>query len=341
MSNTVIEAVRNKVFLRLAPDSRPTIVWHAGEPTVAPISWYEHAYELLTPVAPAGATFSIQSNGVSISDEWIDFLTRTDTQIGLSIDGPQRYHDARRKTRAGRPTWALVVRSLRRLQSAGISPNVISVLHPQALSAAKEYYQFYRDNDINQVSFSIDEAEGANTASSFDGFDYKPRMVGFLNELLNLAFADGYPLYIREIERIARGLAAGEVSENEQVEPWKVIVVAANGDVTTFSPEFMETKSALHNNFCFGNILEHQFEEIADNIFLKRTSDEIRQGTETCRIGCRYFAICGGGAPVNRMFENGTLISGETSFCRLSIQAPADALLAFLGNKERLPTLPA
>ena len=51
------------------------------------------------------------------------------------------------------------------------------------------------------------------------------------------------------------------------------------------------------------------------------------------RDSCRYFGVCGGGAPVNKMFENRSLVSGETSFGRLSIQAAADALLKFLDRQ--------
>jgi uncharacterized protein len=334
MSRTVIEAIRDKLFSHLAQDASPTIVWHAGEPTAAPIAWYEHASENLKPVAPPDATFAIQTNGVSISDAWIDFLRRSETRIGMSIDGPQRFHDARRKTRAGGPTWSLVMRNLGRLQSAGLYPSVISVLHPACLAAPDEFYRFYRDNDIHLISFSIDEAEGSNAASSFDGFDHKPAMVEFLRKILTLAFCDGYSLHIREIERIAHVLADGALADNEQVTPWDVIVVAANGDVTSFSPEFMELRSAAHNNFCFGNILENSFDDIVDGAVFKRTSKEIRNGVELCRRSCRYFDVCGGGAPSNKMFENNSLESGETSFCRLSTQAAADALIQFIRDRR-------
>jgi uncharacterized protein len=336
MSREVVDAVRDKIISRLSPDCAPAVVWHAGEPTVAPLSWYEYAHDRLRSAAPRKTTFLLQSNGVSIPDRWIEFLRRTDTQIGLSIDGPQCFHDARRKTKAGGPTWSLVMRTLGRLQAAGLDPRVISVLHPACLSAPREYYEFYRANNITHVSFSIDEAEGANRTSSFDGFDYKPKMVDFIQHLLNLAYADGYTLYIREVERIAHILTTGEPAANEQVEPWQVIVVAANGDVTSFSPEFMEITSARHNNFCFGNILRDEFEDLAENPFFTRIRDEIGLGVELCRKSCAYFGLCGGGAPVNKMFENKSLASGETSFCRLSIQAPADALIQFLSDKAAL-----
>jgi uncharacterized protein len=334
MSATVVDAIRDRIFLRLEPDASPTIVWHAGEPTVVPIAWYERAYRRLKSAVPPGATFAMQTNGVSISDAWIDFFLRYTTRIGLSIDGPQRFHDARRKTRAGGATWSLVMRNLARLQSAGIYPNVISVLHPECLSAPDEFYRFYRDNRISLISFSVDEAEGSNAASSFDGFDHKPAMVEFLRRILTLAFRDEYSLHVREVERIGHVLTDGGQADNEQVKPWDVIVVAANGDVTSFSPEFMELKSAAHNNFCFGNILQDNFEDIAEGAIFKRTYKEIGGGVELCRKSCRYFGVCGGGAPSNKMFENHSLESGETSFCRLSTQAAADALIQFVRDRS-------
>lgn len=337
MAPEVVDAIKDKLISRLAPDAAPRIVWHAGEPTVVPVAWYKSAYQKLQPTVSPETVFALQTNGVAISPALIDFLRSSQTQVGISIDGPERFHDARRKTRAGTPTWSLVMRNLRRLQSAGLRPNVISVLHPACLSAADDFYRFYRDNYISHVSFSIDEADGANAASSFDGIDHKPAMIAFLKRLLNLAFSEGYALHIRDTERVARILAEEAPPYNEQVRSWDVIAVAASGDVTSFSPEFMELRSAKHNNFCFGNILRDSFNDLLDNAASITTANEIRAGVDLCRKSCRYFGVCGGGSPSNKMFENKSLASGETLFCRLSIQAAADALNEFLRERSVMP----
>ena len=53
-------------------------------------------------------------------------------------------------------------------------------------------------------------------------------------------------------DRAHRSILAGvRLGENEQVEPWASIVIAANGDVSTFSPEFMEASAPLYNDFVF------------------------------------------------------------------------------------------
>ena len=330
MSKEIIEAVREKIFARLSPDDSPTVVWHAGEPTTAPIEWYEHAYARLAPVSPPRTSFAMQSNGIAIDGRWIDLFRRTRTNVSLSIDGPQRFHDARRRTRNGKPTWQLAMRGLRRLQEVGFDPRVITVLHPDGLDCPEEYYRFYRDNGITQASFSVDEIEGGNKRSSFAGRDYKPALTTFLVGLMECAYRESYPLHVREVERIAQLMAGADLGGNEQVEPWASLVVAADGKVSTFSPEFMEANAPAYGDFVFGNILEGTLEDFAQSEAFKSTARDVASGLAACRSSCRYFAVCGGGSPVNKFCERLDLSVAETEFCRLTTQVSADALLAFI-----------
>jgi uncharacterized protein len=223
---------------------------------------------------------------------------------------------------------------LNRLRQAGIQPNIITVLHPEGLNHPDQYYQFYRDNGITNISFSIDEMEGANATSSFAGGDYKERISDFLLSLLELAYSEEFPLSIREIERIAQVLAGldGSAMKNEQVEAWDVVVIAANGSVSTFSPEFMEVSAPNYSNFVFGNILTSDFDNFFHNPAFTLARAHVEAGVEACRSTCKYFAVCKGGSPVNKFCELKDLASTETAFCRYSIQAAADALLRFLAR---------
>jgi uncharacterized protein len=330
MSRDVVEAVREKIFRDLPAQSAPIVVWHAGEPTAAPIEWFEYAYSRLLDVAPAQTGFAMQTNGIAINGRWIDLFRRTNTNVSLSIDGPQRFHDARRRTRNNKPTWQIAVRALRRLQEAGFDPSVITVLHPDGLQCPEDYYAFYRDFGITQVSFSVDELEGANKSSSFAGKDFKAAITAFMLAILERAYRDSFPLHIREVERIAQRLAGVELSGNEQVEPWAAIVVAADGSVSTFSPEFMEMNAAQYDGFVFGNILDGALAGFAGTEVFERCARDVAAGVAACRSTCRYFDVCGGGSPVNKFSERSDLRTTETDFCRLTTQTSADALLAFV-----------
>jgi uncharacterized protein len=67
---------------------------------------------------------------------------------------------------------------------------------------------------------------------------------------------------------------------------------------------------------------------------------DIAAGIERCRRTCPYFAFCGGGAPANKYFENGSFDSTETLFCRLSKQAVLDVVLDKLERRQMQATVP-
>jgi uncharacterized protein len=54
---------------------------------------------------------------------------------------------------------------------------------------------------------------------------------------------------------------------------------------------------------------------------------EILAGVDRCRRQCEYFALCGGGAPANTLYENGTFASAETAYCRNVVQVPLEVAI--------------
>ena len=81
MGEEVVSAIRDRIFPRIARDATPTVIWHAGEPTTVPIPWYRNAYTELRKTAPEATNFSLQSNGIGLGREWIQFARQTGTRI--------------------------------------------------------------------------------------------------------------------------------------------------------------------------------------------------------------------------------------------------------------------
>ena len=46
-----------------------------------------------------------------------------------------------------------------------------------------------------------------------------------------------------------------------------------------------------------------------------------------CRERCEYFSVCGGGEPVNKLAENGSFASSQTTYCRLTKMRATDLVL--------------
>lgn len=328
MSNDIVSSIASKLLSEIQTSQALVIVWHAGEPTTVPIKWYESATSLFTHVRPVPSIqFALQSNGIGLDESWIEFLTTTRTSLGLSIDGPEYIHDKYRLTKKGGPTWHLAVRALRRAQSQGLDPSVISVLTDYALDYPIQFFDFYKRHNITHVSISIEEIEGRNVRSTLLSVqNLEERVEAFYYKLMNAAVRERYPLFIRESENILKKILFTEMAPvdsiaNEQVIPFSMITVTYNGDLYTFSPELSEHYDPKEGAVPLGNVSRLNPNHIYNTAAFKLLSSNIEAGTTLCRSSCSYWQFCGGGAPVNRLSEHGTFRKSETLFCKLTTQA--------------------
>ncbi len=144
------------------------VVWHAGEPLTLPVDWYRDALAAAAAARPAGPILRhcIQTNGTLVDDRWCALFREHGMQIGVSLDGPARLHDAQRRTRAGRGTHDAVMRGVAALQRHGIPFHAICVIGDAALDAPEELVEFFAAHDILEIGFNVEEVEGVHTRSS-------------------------------------------------------------------------------------------------------------------------------------------------------------------------------
>lgn len=331
----IVEASIRFVFQHAlaAPDF--TVVWHAGEPLVLPVAWYRHAFAATASAAPGSTVLahSIQTNAMLLTDEWCDFLLEHSVRLGVSIDGPARLHDARRKTRDGKGTHARVMQGIELLQRRGVPFHVIAVIGEQALDAADELVDFFIGHGISDVGFNIEEIEGVNKASTLQADGVRERFDRFFARLVLRARASDPPLRIREQQELLALLRSpqfGQLSHNSLNEPFAFVSVSSRGDVFTFSPELAGLASERYGDMAVGKLPDDSLETILDGATFRKIWSDIAAGTAMCRQSCRYFDLCLGGAPVNKLAEHGDFASTETLYCKLSHQAVADVVLSDL-----------
>ena len=86
-------------------------------------------------------------------------------------------------------------------------------------------------------------------------------------------------------------------------------------------------KSAAYDDFILGNINRDRLTDLGQRPALIRMREDISAGVELCRQRCEYFSVCGGGEPVNKLSENGTFVSTETTYCRMTKMRATDLVL--------------
>jgi uncharacterized protein len=264
-----------------------------------------------------------------ITPEWCDLFREYGVGVGVSIDGPRDLHNAHRKTRAGRGTFDATLAGIRLLRKHDVEFHVITVLTRESLDDPDTLLDFYEAEGIDQICFNVEESEGDHQSSLFAERDLRKRFTNFLGHFWRAARSSGRFSFIREIDALLPRILRPEGAEigNEQVAPFGMLTIGCNGDVSSFSPELLGLKSAKHHDFVIGNVHTNTLAEMRASAAMRGMQEEIAAGVEECRAGCGYFSVCGGGAPVNKLTENGSFASSRTRFCELTQMVPTDIIL--------------
>jgi uncharacterized protein len=123
--------------------------------------------------------------------------------------------------------------------------------------------------------------------------------------------------------------------------PFALVSVAHDGGFSTFSPELLGQRSAEFGAFTFGNVARDGYLDSARGERFARVWSAIVRGTRLCEATCAHYNFCGGGAPANKLYENGDFGSGETLYCRSVLKRPFEAVLARLERDLRTGSEPA
>jgi uncharacterized protein len=209
---------------------------------------------------------------------------------------------------------------------------VITVLTRESLDYPDELHAFYVEQGIEEVGFNIEEIEGPHADSSLCAPDAALRYREFMSRFFDLAMGTEPRLEVREFTgMVAAVLHAGgerDLLSGQESTPFSIISVDHQGNFSTFSPELLGLQSRNYDGFGLGNVWTDSFESAAQSPRYQAMARDIAAGVAKCRSGCAYFDFCGGGAPVNKYFENGTFDSTETLVCRLQRQALAEVMLS-------------
>lgn len=141
----------------IAAQTMPQVLftWHGGETLMRPLSFYKRVVELQKKHAN-GHTIDncIQTNGTLLTDEWCEFFRRENWLVGVSIDGPQEFHDEYRRNKGGRPSFQQVMRGIRLLNKHGVEWNALAVVNDFNADYPLDFYHFFKEIGCHYIQFT-------------------------------------------------------------------------------------------------------------------------------------------------------------------------------------------
>lgn len=332
----VIEKTMDRILEASLLSESLTVLWHAGEPLVLPIAFYEDAFRLIRSKIPKNVkvTQNIQTNLTLLNQEWCDFFIRHDVDLGISLDGPKFLHDQSRVQRNGKGTYDQVLQGIELLKKNNIPIRVICVVSKNSAMFPEEIYDFFHSIGVSWLGFNIDEIESANKVSSYsDSYDCEEIMYNFYSKILERHKEKGKPFAIREINEQYNRIKYAPISDEDEVgsnllKPFAIVTVSTKGDFTTFCPEMLNiNESERYGSLILGNVFNHSFSEVMKGEKFTRIYDDIKAGIDLCKRTCEYFGACRGGAPSNKLSERGSFAISDTIYCKYTIKMPLEIVI--------------
>jgi uncharacterized protein len=218
------------------------------------------------------------------------------------------------------------------LLAGSVPTSVIAVLTLDSMNHPDEIYDWCLEEGITSIAFNPEETEGVNTSSLREP-GAESKYAAFLFRFLERSLTDSFRVKVREFigcrNRIL-GYASNRLTFNHQVEPWAIINIDYEGNISSFSPELLGHRDENFGDFVFGNVNDADLETCRQSTSFKKLATAIARGVSECSASCQYFHFCGGGAPSNKYFEEGRFDIGETLGCRFGQQIPLEVTLRFL-----------
>lgn len=128
--------------------------WQGGEPTVLGVGYFEKVVALQAKYANGKSIANaFQTNGTLLNDAWGEFLHHHNFLVGLSIDGPEKIHDAYRVDKQGKPTFHKVMRGMEILKKHKVEFNTLTCVNRKNATQALEVYRFLRKEGSGHMQF--------------------------------------------------------------------------------------------------------------------------------------------------------------------------------------------
>jgi len=300
MSDKVLERYIRQ-HIQAAGGGELIFSWHGGEPALAGIEFYRRAVALEKKNAPPECRMvnGIQTNATLLDDEWGRFLNEEGFYVGVSLDGPERFHDSSRLMADGRGTFAGVMRGVEILRRHRVPHEVLCVVSNNNVHAPLEVYRFLRDMGIEFVTFlPLVERKSRNssevTARSAGAADFGR----FLAEIFDEWIANDIGKIKVQIFEEALRTAFGQEHTLCIFKPvcGAVPAVEMNGD-------FYSCDHFVDGDHLIGNIMNRSLESLLDDPRQKAFGEAKKTTLPRYCLDCEVLDMCNGECLRNRFIS--------------------------------------
>lgn len=161
--------------------------WHGGEPLLMGIDYFRKIIEYQKAVAHTIKYDNvIQSNGLLLDEEWIQYFIKEHISLGISIDGTD--YESNRNRFASETQFELLLSNLRALKSINYRPAFFFTITQENINRLEEIFDFIEDyrpfsymfNPVMDEHFAITADQWCHTLKMMKAFSERTRIMNAL-----------------------------------------------------------------------------------------------------------------------------------------------------------------
>lgn len=268
--------------------------FQGGEPTLAGLDFYRFFVDTVQKYKKSAinVSYSIQTNGYAINEEWAEFFAQNNFLVGLSVDGFRQVHDELRLDRNGKGTYDKVMRSAEIMKSKGVDVNVLCVVNNFVARYPKKVYEALKGFGYVQFIPCIDDFSGNKQPYSLS----IERYTDFLNDTFDLYYRDimaNNYVSVRNFDNYVKIILGGR-PESCAMNGFCTCYCVVEADGGVYPCDFY-----VLDEWRLGNINNDKLFDMINSAVAKKFVDVSRIVNDECKK-CNYYKLCRGGCRRDR-----------------------------------------
>jgi len=354
MSDEVLE---NFIYQYIHTQNVPEIhfTWQGGEPTLLGVDFFRKVVALQRKYA-AGKRIhnAVQTNGINIDENWCQFFKENKFLVGISIDGPQEFHDKYRVFKGGQPTFKKVMQAIELLKSFKVDFNTLTCVNRHNSYSPLKIYHFLKDIGSQYMQFipiverKIEQQAPNNLKLTFPELNgnakvtewsVEPLQYGkFLTEIFDeWVRRDVGKIYIQIFEvalQIWYGMLPTLCVFRETC--GNALAIEHNGDLYSCD-------HYVYPEYHLGNILLCSIDQLINSEFQIQFGQNKQNTLPKYCLQCEYKFACQGECPKHRFTQTPDGEDGLNYLCAgyKHFFAHVDVYMKFMANELRNKRSPA
>lgn len=284
------------------------VLFHGGEPLLATSRYYERLFAIAEQALAGKVTvkWKMTTNGVLLSQRYIDLFRDRGVAVTVSLDGPKAVHDRFRVDHKNRGSFDAVARALDLLVRNELPVSVLCTIDPSGDGA--ETYRFFRSMNIERMNFMLPDYSH-DTFPFPDLGQFNDACFEYMKRAFDVWLEEDNPavsvLYFEELIRVVLGFPF-ELCTMQPSCP-NFITVETGGDINHC--DLMRLSGTA--NYRTGASVRQPLDAVDSHPVHAAMGEPDALLCDECRA-CQYLDACGGHCP-------GTRYSAAAGFDNVSI----------------------